>query len=97
MNKRSAATLRPEGKPTRSEHVTWEHFGQDIIAFHPISKQYFIFNTVAARIWELCNGQLSIRMITSTVRNEFNSSAPQVDTDVIETIEGFVELGLLNP
>lgn len=81
--------------PTHDASVEWGSFGQQIVLFHPISKQYFILNSMARRIWELCDGATTVERIATRIAAEQHGPARGLDTDVRETISGLCELGVL--
>jgi PqqD family protein of HPr-rel-A system len=81
--------------PSQSPYVVVGSFENDLVLFHQLSKQYYVLNTVAARIWQLCDGTRPVAEITEWVQNEFDVPPEQVAADVSQTVEGFAELGLV--
>ena len=82
-------------RPVRSDATTWSYFDSDLIVFNAFSKQYFTLNATAARIFELSSGAIPEEEIAELLVRDFDADLAAVRSDVHTTIEGMVELGLL--
>lgn len=80
--------------PRVDDSVEWQWFDDEIVAFHPYSKQYFTLNATAARIFLMCDGSSNVDAIVREV-GAGRGRGPVRDDDVRETIDGLTELGLL--
>jgi len=80
-------------RPKRGEHVTSGSFGDDVVVFQRVSKQYFVLDGAARRIWEAADGKTTSEAIVRAVggRNASREAAAAVE----ETIDGLAELGIL--
>ena len=81
--------------PKQSPNVVTGSFNGDLILFHQLSKQYYMLNGVAARIWQFCNGSNPVSEIVGLIGKDFDSPPEQIAADVTQTVEGFNELGLV--
>jgi pyrroloquinoline quinone biosynthesis protein D len=81
--------------PVRSDATTWSRFDSDLIVFNAFSKQYFTLNATAARIFELSSGDTPEEEIADVLVGDFDADPAAVRSDVHTTVEGMVELGLL--
>jgi hypothetical protein len=90
-----AICITPLSCPKRDEQVDWAPFGEDVVLFQKISKQYFVLNTVARRVWELCDGRTSVASIGQVLEGEFSIAEDRAATATPEIVEGLTELGLL--
>jgi hypothetical protein len=82
-------------RPRRGESVTWGYFGDEIVAFHEVSKQYFVLSAVAARIFELSTGDTPMGSLAERLAVEFEAPLDAVAADVQSTVAGLEEFGLL--
>ena len=81
--------------PIRSEATTWSRFGSDLIVFNTLSKQYVTLNATAARIFELSSGDEPEEAIAEALAGEYDGDPDVIRADVHTTVEGLVELGIL--
>ena len=81
--------------PKRSERTNWSIFGDDIVVFQQLSKQYIVLNSTARRIFELADGRSSTRSIVEHLRQEFDAVPDNIEAYVTQTVEGLCELGVL--
>lgn len=85
----------PTHVPIRSDATSWSYFGPDLIVFNTLSKQYVTLNTTAARIFELSSGERPVDSIADVLVGEYDDDPEVIRSDVQSTVEGMVELGLL--
>jgi hypothetical protein len=81
--------------PKRSERINWGDFAGDIVIFQQLSKQYIVLNSTARRIFELSDGRRSAKQIAEHLCEEFEGLPENVEQEVLQTIEGLRELGVL--
>ena len=81
--------------PKRSERINWGDFAGDIVVFQQLSKQYIVLNSTARRIFELSDGKMSANQIAQHLRKEFAGLPEDIEGDVLQTVEGLCELGVL--
>ena len=81
--------------PKRSERINWGDFAGDIVIFQQLSKQYIVLNSTARRIFELSDGRRSAKQIAEHLCKEFEGLPENVEQEVLQTIEGLRELGVL--
>jgi hypothetical protein len=60
-----------------------------------LSKQYIVLNSTARRIFELSDGKTSAQQIARQLGAEFTGLPDDVEGDVVQTVEGLCELGVL--
>lgn len=81
-------------RPKKNELAVASRFGDDLVLFQAMSKQYFVLNGVAARIWELCDGGRTLSQIATAISAEF--AAPKsLGEDVRTTVAGLEAFGLI--
>jgi len=83
-------------RPMRRPDVQWRTVGGEVLILHGMLKQYHVLNEVAARIWELADGQKTTGEIADTVAEEYSHDRDEVYRDVVETVEGLQALQLLD-
>lgn len=82
-------------RPRRSAEVQWRSVGDELLILHLVLKQYHILNAVAARIWELSDGEHTADRITDRLAEEHAQDRQEICQDVIETLEGLKALQLV--
>lgn len=95
MKKKKERMPQGDHHPRQSRNVVAGRFDGDLILFHQLSKQYFLLNTVAVRIWQLCDGSRPAEEVAAVIAGEFDAPPEQLADDVRQTMGGLAELGLL--
>ena len=85
-------------RPQRDERVVWRRGDEGVVILNPNDGQYFSLDEVAARIWELCEGDRSVAEIADVVAAEYEVEPAVVSADALEflgelTGEGLVVAG----
>lgn len=57
--------------------------------------QYYGLDSVAGRIWQLCDGTRTVQQIAQVVSEEYEGSGPEVEADVVAFVSEFVGESLL--
>ena len=81
--------------PTRSPHVSWSQFGDGLVLYNTMSKEYYVVEGAAALMWRLADGNTSPEAIARALTGEFVIAQEDALTDVGDTLEGLSEFGLL--
>jgi PqqD family protein of HPr-rel-A system len=81
--------------PTRPD-VTLQRVGREAILHDARSGQAHVINASAARVWELCDGR-SMDDLLQAFAEPYGRTADDVRGDVERVLDGFRELGLLEP
>jgi hypothetical protein len=88
-------SLDARAVPRRDDHVTSSAFGEEIIVYHHLSKQYFMLSSMAAVIWRSCTGKATVAQVVNKVRKAAIDPPERLEADVRETVAGLAEFGLL--
>ncbi|HYL79854.1 MAG TPA: pyrroloquinoline quinone biosynthesis peptide chaperone PqqD [Candidatus Acidoferrum sp.] len=56
----------------------------------------FPLNSVATRIWQLCDGQRMVDEIVQTITAEFDADEATIRRDVVEFIQGLLQQNLIS-
>ena len=81
--------------PTRLPDVLLERLDENVLLYHPGLTKTIQLNETAALIWELCDGQRSVREIAETLGQAFPDSAGEIMEDVEETLRRFSNEGAI--
>jgi pyrroloquinoline quinone biosynthesis protein D len=81
--------------PQRDERVVWHRGGEGVVILNPNDGQYFSLDEVAARIWELCEGDRSVAEIADVVAAEYEVEPAVVSADALEFLEELTGEGLV--
>ena len=63
----------------------------ELVIIHPDSTQVLHSNPSAALIWKLCDGQRTVTEIKQLLSEAYPESVEQINADVNETLQLFVE------
>ncbi len=77
----------------RSEAVLFSAVDDGTALMDIESGQYFYFDSVGARVWDLIDGNRDVASICAAVGSEFDVSAVQCERDTIGFLQELSELG----
>lgn len=79
----------------RSDDVLFQEVGGEAVLLDLASEQYFGLDPVGTRIWELIDGQASLRSIHSVLRTEYDADPERIGEDLIALAGAMAEAGLV--
>jgi hypothetical protein len=85
--------MTKERIPTRIPHFLLERLDEEVLLYHPGLTKTIQLNETASVIWELCDGQRSIREIAETLGQAFPDAAGEILEDVGTTLQRFADEG----
>jgi pyrroloquinoline quinone biosynthesis protein D len=85
--------MSDEQIPTRRPHFQIERLDDNVLLYHPGLTKTIQLNESASLIWELCDGQRSIREIADLLSEAYPDAAAEVRDDVAATLRRFAEEG----
>jgi hypothetical protein len=77
------------------DELIWRRIGDEIVIITSDGLATHILNKTAARIWELCDGELGATEIVERLCKQFDVPDEQAKTDVNEVIGQLLNLGLI--
>jgi pyrroloquinoline quinone biosynthesis protein D len=83
----------PDGYPRRKD-VPWRVIDTEALVVDVKAGLLFPLNAVAARIWQLCDGQRTAAEIVTILAEEFDADTPTIRADVDEFLRALVQRGL---
>jgi hypothetical protein len=57
----------------------------------------FTLSEVGAMIWQLIDGQTTVRQLMEVVRNEYDVDVPEAEKDVVDFLRSLEDAGLIRP
>ncbi|MEN8220135.1 MAG: PqqD family protein [Pseudomonadota bacterium] len=89
--------LKPTTRnPLKKEKIVLRDIGDEAVLYNPQTKAIHVLNKTSSMVWESCDGKHSLKMIEKKIMDKFDvSSAQDVKDDIIETLNKFSELGLI--
>ena len=84
-----------EGRIARAEDIIWREIDDDIVVIRDDGLKVDVLNKTAARIWEMCNGDIGPDEIAGNLCERYDVSFEQASTDVRNVMAKMVEIGLL--
>ena len=86
-----------EGRPKRAKNLVYREIDNEILVTKGDGSELHILNKTAARIWEMCNGDLGPDEIAAKLCERYKVSPKQASIDVREALAKMNEFGLLEP
>jgi hypothetical protein len=76
-----------EARPRRVEHVIAREGDHELLLLDVESGCYYTLNEIGNRVWELCDGALTISEIVAVLCNEYDAPPKAIEADVSELLE----------
>lgn len=83
-----------ERYPAR-RHVAWRAIDTEALVVDPKAGLLYPLNSVAARIWELCDGARTVEAIIDIVAEEFDAPRATITADTNEFLEALAASNLI--
>lgn len=84
-----------EGRLTRADNLVWREIDDEIVVIKDDGLVVHVLNKTAARIWEMCNGEVGPDEIADILCERFDVEVERARTDVRNTVKNLREKGLL--
>ena len=78
-------------KVTRDENVAWRIIGDEAVLLSAEDSSVHSLDAVGTRIWELCDGEKTVKEIIDQVVAEFEVDHETAEKDVVEFIEELMQ------
>ncbi len=82
-------------KPQRNPDYRLEMIDNELLLFHPAQTKILYCNETSSMIWQLCDGQRTVREITDLLVAAFPQAADFIADDVEATLQQFLEHGAI--
>ena len=91
-----AETPEDTSRPCRNNNIRKRKAGPDLVLYDPEKGRLHVLNTTASKVWELCDGTLSVEQITEQVVASYSLDAgTDVEGDVKQILGSFSDERLL--
>ncbi len=84
-----------QGRMARAEDTIWREIEGEIVVIKDDSLSVHVLNKTAARIWEMCGGDIGPDEIAANLCERYDVSFKQASTDVRNVTAKMMEIGLL--
>jgi hypothetical protein len=84
-----------EKKPLKNKNTISRQIENETLVLDLRTKQYHILNETAGKIWELSDGEHTVKDIAEEICKEFDASVDVVKEDVLHTLEGLSKVGVI--
>ena len=81
--------------PLQEQDVVSRTIDGEAVLVTPAQGEVKVINEVGARIWEVCDGQISASQIVELICNEYQVERDQAEKDVLEFLEALYTRGLI--
>lgn len=88
-------TIGLDSVPAQSENYNLDDIDGEILLYHVSSTRTLHLNSSAAIVWQLCDGERSIREIVALIQESFADAGDGVEDDVLSAIEELTTNGVL--
>jgi hypothetical protein len=80
----------------KKEKIVIRDMGDEAVLYNPQTKSIHVLNKTSSMVWQYCDGKHSLKMIENKIMETFDvSNAQDVKDDIIETLNQFSQLGLI--
>ncbi len=87
--------MEETSKPQRKPDYRLELLDNELLLYHPTDTKIFYFNQTASLIWQLCDGQHSVKEIIELLNDAYPESIDTISADVATTLQQFEEHGCI--
>ncbi|MFP2927348.1 PqqD family protein [Pyxidicoccus sp. 3LG] len=91
-----SAGFGAEHIPVPREGVSGQRFGSDFIVLDAEGRTLRGLSGTAVRIWELCDGKRTARIVAEQLTREFDVTAEQALADTLRFLTDLARLGLID-
>lgn len=84
-----------EGEIVRAEDVIWREIDDEMVVIKGDGTTVHVLNKTAARIWEMCSGDIKPNEIAAKLCERYDVSLEKASTDVRNVMAKMMEIGLL--
>jgi hypothetical protein len=81
--------------PERNPQVIAQGTSEELVLLHLERGTYYSLDEVGSRIWELCDGTVTVEDIVTVLASEFDVSAATLRVDVAELLRSLSDEDLL--
>ena len=82
--------------PRKKEQVVSQHLNGTNVLLNLVDGQYYALDDeVGFRVWELCDGNHTVRDIVSKIALEYEAPLETIEADVLELLENFIKENLV--
>lgn len=82
-------------RPLRTVRIVWRRGEDGVVVLNPNDGQYFALDDVGGRIWELCEGTLSVAEIAGVLAGEYEAPAVTIESDALALLDELEDEGLV--
>ena len=90
----SWSTLKDRQVRRVASHLTAAVQGETVL-LHQTTGKYFGLNATGTRVWELANGDLSVKEMVARLASEFDIDHETLEVDVCRIVSEMAEAGLV--
>ena len=87
--------VRQDWKPEYRGEIVALEAEDELVLYDPKADHVHLLNTVAAAVYELCDGTNTVEGIIRLVKEQVPSSTSGVENDLIQLFASFLEKGFL--
>lgn len=91
----TSETIGLETVVRRSEQVLWSSAGEDLVALHMDKGVYFGLDPMGRHIWELLEGEMTIKSLCERLLALYDVEAEVCEADTLAFIEPCIRRGLI--
>ena len=84
-----------ERNPIRNQDYRLEKMDEELLLFNPKTTNILYLNETASLIWQLCDGQRTLKEMISLLKDTFPEAGDHIQQDVVETIDHFKKHGAI--
>jgi len=84
-------------KPSRKSDILLQEIGNEVFLYDPTKGVLHVLNPTAILVWNQCDGEHTMTEIEENLRETFQvADEIELHSDVMEIVQNFTELGVIN-
>ncbi|GMT41556.1 MAG: hypothetical protein IEMM0001_2291 [bacterium] len=85
------AEIKLDDKPIRNESCHMEELDDEVLLYNPANNKTLYINKSASVIWQLCNGEQTVKEIIKMIQDAYPSNEDGLQQDILETLKNLAE------
>ena len=89
--------LDPDERFRHRDRVLAQRAAETLVLLDLDGGQYYALDEVSSRIWELCDGSLSVAKVVEAICADFDAPPEEITSDVLDFLEELIDERLVVP
>jgi len=83
--------IKLDDKPIRNESCHMEELDDEVLLYNPANNKTLYINKSASVIWQLCNGEQTVKEIIKMIQDAYPSDEDDLRQDILDTLKNLAD------